>query len=46
MRQIAIKGYRVKDGKLVRCVKHLSVSKQLQIKGSKRGRFVRGKRTA
>ena len=44
-RQIAIKGFRLdKHGKLVRCVKHKDVSARLREKGSKRVRFVRGKR--
>ena len=39
--KIAIKGYRVKDGKLVRSYKHLSVSAQLQKRASKSLRVVR-----
>ena len=45
-RQIAVKGYRIKDGKLVKDVRRLDVSARLRQKSSKKIRVVRGKRTA
>ena len=41
-----IKGYRIKDNKLIPCSKHKDVSARLRERGSKRVRVVRGKRTA
>ncbi len=39
--RIPIKGWKFKDGKLVRCAKHLNVSAQLRQRGSKRIRVAR-----
>lgn len=35
-RRIFIKGWKMKDGKLVRCAKHLNVSARLRQRGSKK----------
>jgi hypothetical protein len=35
-RQIAIKGYRLKDGLLVKCTKHLDASARARRRGSKK----------
>jgi hypothetical protein len=40
-RAIALKGFRIKDGRIERDPKRLSVSKQLQIKSSKRIKVAR-----
>ncbi len=39
-RRIAIKGFRIKDGKLVPCNKHKDVSARLRERGSKKVRVV------
>jgi hypothetical protein len=41
MRLIRIKGYRLKDGKLVRTTKHLDVSARIRQRSSRRMRVVR-----
>jgi hypothetical protein len=43
MRLIRIKGYRLKDGKLVRSVRHLDVSTRLKQRSSKRVRVARSR---
>jgi hypothetical protein len=40
-RPVSIPGYRLKDGKVERDIKRLSISKQLQIKSSKRIKVAR-----
>lgn len=40
-RAIALKGFRIKDGKVVRSQRHLNVSERLRQKGSKRIRPAR-----
>lgn len=41
-----IKGYRIKDGKLIKCSKHKDVSARLRERGSKKVRVLKGKRIA
>lgn len=41
-RLIAVKGYRLKDGKLVKCHKHLPVNLRLQKQASQKAKYARG----
>jgi hypothetical protein len=40
--RIPVKGWKMKDGKLVRCTKHLDVSTRLRQRSSRRVRVAKG----